>query len=80
MVVFNDAILVKIRYRQVSSRPIYAGIGVTLGGEQDILILWAGTGSQAAKLWMSVLNDIRNRGVKDVFILFRDGLRVCHKW
>ena len=73
--VFIDAIVVKIRDGQVANRPIYAAIGVTLDGEKDILGLWAGTGGEGAKFWMSVLTDIRNRGVKDVFFLVCDGLK-----
>ena len=73
--VFIDAIVVKIRDGQVANRPIYAAIGVTLEGEKDILGLWAGTGGEGAKFWMSVLTDIRNRGTKDVFILVCDGLK-----
>jgi putative transposase len=48
---------------------------VTLGGERDILGLWAGTGGEGAKFWMSVLTDLRNRGVKDVFFVVCDGLK-----
>jgi len=70
-----DAIVLKIRDGQVANRPIYAAIGVTLAGEKDILGLWAGTGGEGAKFWMSVLTDIRNRGVKDVFFLVCDGLK-----
>jgi putative transposase len=73
--VFIDAIVVKIRDGQVANRPIYAAIGVTLTGEKDVLGLWAGTGAEGAKFWMSVLTDIRNRGVKDVFFLVCDGLK-----
>jgi transposase-like protein len=73
--VFIDAIVVKIRDGQVANRPIYAAIGVTLAGEKDILGLWAGTGGEGAKFWLSVLTDIRNRGVKDVFFLVCDGLK-----
>src|SRR5437879_2052453 len=64
--IFIDAIVVKVRDGQVANRPIYAAIGVSLEGEKDILGLWAGTGGEGAKFWMSVLTDIRNRGVKDV--------------
>jgi hypothetical protein len=39
----------KIRDGQVTNRPIYAAIGVTLEGEKDILGLWAGTGGEGAK-------------------------------
>jgi putative transposase len=73
--VFIDAIVVKIRDGQVGNRPIYAAIGVTLAGEKDILGLWAGTGGEGAKFWMSVLTDLRNRGVKDVFFVVCDGLK-----
>jgi putative transposase len=73
--VFIDAIVVKVRDGQVANRPIYAAIGVTLEGEKDILGLWAGTGGEGAKFWMSVLTDLKNRGVKDVFFLVCDGLK-----
>jgi putative transposase len=73
--IFIDAIVVKIRDGQVANRPIYAAIGVTLDGDKDVLGLWAGTGGEGAKFWMSVLTDIRNRGVKDVFFLVCDGLK-----
>ena len=70
-----DAIVVKIRYGQVANRPIYAAIGVSLDGERDILGLWAGAGGEGAKFWMSVLTDLRNRGVRDVFFVVCDGLK-----
>ncbi|MEV0725427.1 IS256 family transposase [Micromonospora purpureochromogenes] len=73
--VFIDAIVVKVRDGQVANRPFYAAIGVTLDGERDILGLWAGAGGEGAKFWMSVLTDLRNRGVKDVFFLVCDGLK-----
>jgi putative transposase len=73
--IFIDAIVVKVRDGQVANRPIYAAIGVTLAGEKDILGLWAGTGGEGAKFWMSVLTDLRNRGVKDVFFVVCDGLK-----
>jgi transposase-like protein len=73
--VFIDAIVVKIRDGQVANRPVYAAIGVTLDGGKDILGLWAGTGGEGAKFWMSVLLDLKNRGVRDVFFLVCDGLK-----
>src|SRR5690242_1608523 len=73
--VFIDAIMVKVRDGQVANRPIYAAIGVTLEGDKDVLGLWAGTGGEGAKFWMSVLTDLRNRGIKDVFFLVCDGLK-----
>jgi putative transposase len=73
--IFIDAIMVKVRDGQVANRPIYAAIGVTLAGEKDVLGLWAGTGGEGAKFWMSVLTDLRNRGVKDTFFVVCDGLK-----
>jgi putative transposase len=73
--VFIDAIMVKVRDGQVASRPVYAAIGVSLAGEKDILGLWAGTGGEGAKFWMSVLTDLKNRGVRDVFFVVCDGLK-----
>src|SRR3954464_7086676 len=73
--IFVDAIVVKVRDGQVANRPFYTAIGVTLAGERDILGLWAGTGGEGAKFWMSVLTDLRNRGITDVFFLVCDGLK-----
>ena len=47
--IFIDAIVVKVRDGQVTNRPFYAAIGVTLSGERAILGLWAGTGGEGAK-------------------------------
>jgi putative transposase len=74
-VMFVDAIVVKIRDGQVTNRPVYVAIGVTVNGERDILGLWAGDGSEGAKFWLGVLTEIKNRGVEDVCILVCDGLK-----
>jgi putative transposase len=74
-VVFIDAINVKIRDGQVSNRPVYAAVGVSCGGERDILGLWAGDGGEGAKFWLAVLTDLKNRGVEDVCIVVCDGLK-----
>src|SRR5690349_602424 len=73
--VFIDAIVVKVRDGQVANRPVYAAIGVTIDGRKDVLGLWAGTGGEGARFWMSVLTDLKNRGVRDVFFLVCDGLK-----
>jgi putative transposase len=73
--VFIDAIVVKVRDGQVANRPFYAAIGVTTDGRKDVLGLWAGSGGEGAKFWMSVLVDLKNRGIKDVFFLVCDGLK-----
>jgi putative transposase len=83
--IFIDAVVVKVRDGQVANRPVYAAIGVTVDGHKDVLGLWAGTGAEGAKFWMSVLTDLKNRGVADVFFLVCDGLKglpdvVEHTW
>jgi len=74
-VIFLDAIVVKVRDGQVVNRPSYVAIGVTVAGERDILGIWAGDGGEGAKFWLSVLTEIKNRGVADVCMLVCDGLR-----
>lgn len=83
--VFIDAIVVKVRDGQVANRPFYAALGVTVDGRKEVLGLWAGVGGEGAKFWMSVLVDLKNRGVRDVFFLVCDGLKglpdvVEHVW
>lgn len=75
VVIFIDAIVVKVRDGQVANRPIYAAIGVSLAGEKDVLGLWAGQGGEGAKFWQAVLTDLKNRGINDVFFLVCDGLK-----
>ncbi|NYF97701.1 transposase-like protein [Janibacter cremeus] len=72
--IFIDAIHVKVRDGQVGNRPFYAAIGVDLQGRRDVLGLWAGTAGhgESAKFWMSVLTEIKNRGVGDVFFIVCD--------
>jgi transposase-like protein len=74
--IFIDAIYVKVRDGQVGNQPFYAAIGVDLQGHRDVLGLWAGHGGgESAKFWMSVLTDLKNRGVSDVFFVVCDGLK-----
>ena len=65
-----------VRDGQVGPKPFYAAIGVDLDGRKDILAMSAGDGDgESAKYWMSVLTDIRNRGVHDAFFVVCDGLK-----
>ncbi|SFT09522.1 Transposase (or an inactivated derivative) [Saccharopolyspora flava] len=74
-VMLIDAIHVKIREGQVTNRPIYVVVGINCQGERDVLGLWVGTGGEGAKQWMSVLTELKNRGVADVLIACCDGLK-----
>jgi putative transposase len=73
-VLFVDAIHVKVRDGQVTNRPFYVVIGVTVEGHRDILGIWAGDGGEGAKYWLQVLTEIKNRGVADACIVVCDGL------
>ena len=74
--VFVGAIHVKVRDGQVANRPFYAAIGVDLHGQRDVLGVWAGTpgDGESAKFWLSILTELRNRRVVDMFYLVCDGL------
>ena len=75
-VVLIDAIVVKVRDSQVANRPVYVAIGVNMDGERDVLGLWLGpSGGEGAKQWMTMLTELRNRGLADVLIVCCDGLK-----
>jgi hypothetical protein len=75
-VLLIDAIVVKVRDSQVANRPVYVAIGVNLDGERDVLGLWLGpSGGEGAKQWMSMLTELRDRGVADALIVCCDGLK-----
>ena len=75
-VLLIDAIVIKVRDSQVANRPVYVVIGVNMDGERDVLGLWLGpTGGEGAKQWMSMLTELRNRGVADALIVCCDGLK-----
>jgi putative transposase len=61
---------------QVASRPVYVALGVNLDGQRDVLGLWLGpTGGEGAKQWMTMLTELRNRGIADALIVCCDGLK-----
>jgi transposase-like protein len=75
-VLLIDAIVIKVRDAQVANRPVYVAIGVNLDGERDVLGLWLGpTGGEGAKQWMTMLTELRNRGIADALIVCCDGLK-----
>ena len=75
-VLLIDAVVIKVRDTQVANRPVYVAIGVDLYGERDVLGLWIGpSGGEGAKQWMTMLTELKNRGLKDALIVCCDGLR-----
>ncbi|MFB8183369.1 IS256 family transposase [Streptomyces sp. NPDC055966] len=74
-IIYIDALWVKIRSGSVSSRPVYLAVGVDMDGCKDVLGLWVGDEGEGATTWMTVLSELRNRGVEDVCIVACDGLK-----
>jgi len=74
-VIFFDALRVKIREDAVvRNKAIYLALGVLADGTRDILGLWI-EGTEGAKFWLKVFNDLKTRGVQDVLIAVTDGLK-----
>lgn len=73
-IIFMDAIHFKVRKdNAVVLKAAYAAIGVNLEGKKDVLCIWIGS-SESSKYWLLVLNELKNRGVKDILIASIDGL------
>ena len=65
--IFMDFIHYKVReYGGILNRAAYVVLGVTLDGYKDILSITVGA-NETSKFWLGMLNDLKNRGVKDVF-------------
>jgi len=74
-VVFFDALRVKTREDAVvRNKAVYLALGVLPDGTRDILGLWI-EGTEGAKFWMKVFNDLKTRGVEDILIAVTDGLK-----
>ncbi len=75
-IVYMDAMVFKVKddngyYRNKS---LHFAIGITLEGKKDLLGMWL-TNNEGAKFWLSVVTDLKNRGVEDILIASVDGLR-----
>ena len=75
VIVFVDATYFNVKQDGiVVKKAVYIALGVTVTGEKEILGFYIGD-SESAKYWTSILNEIKNRGVKDILILCSDGLK-----
>jgi len=75
LAVFFDAIHYKVREEgKVVSKAAYTCLGIDSEGRKEILGIWIGE-SEGAKFWLSVCSELKNRGVKDIFIACIDGLK-----
>jgi len=74
-IVYLDALVVKVRDQGVvRNKSVYISLGVTLTGSKEVLGLWIEQ-NEGAKFWLKVVNELKNRGVKDVLIACCDGLK-----
>ena len=73
-IVYLDCIVLKIRQdKRVINKAIYLALGINLEGHKELLGLWLAE-TEGAKFWLSVLTELQNRGLKDIFIAAVDGL------
>jgi transposase-like protein len=73
--VFMDAIHYKIKEdHQIVTKAAYVVIGISLDGSKDILGIWIGE-HESSKFWLGVLNDLKSRGILDVYLFCVDGLK-----
>lgn len=74
-ILYLDAMVVKVRDNgQVVNKSLYMALGVNMEGHKEILGLWLSR-NEGAKFWLQVINDLKNRGVEDIFIACVDGLK-----
>lgn len=76
-VVYLDCIFVKLRVEGVvRTQALYLAIAINLQGLKEVLGMWVGKEQkEGAKFWLSVLNELKQRGLDDVFIFCVDGLK-----
>ncbi|WP_320034361.1 IS256 family transposase [Halarcobacter sp.] len=73
-IIFMDATVLKIRVdRVVKNIAAYIMLGITLDGKKEIIGIWIGE-NESSKYWLTLLNELKNRGVDDVLIFAIDGL------
>lgn len=74
-IVYMDAIRVKVRHNsQIQNKAIYLALGITMDGAKEVLGMWAAE-NEGAKFWMQIVTELKNRGLKDIFIACVDGLK-----
>jgi transposase-like protein len=74
-ILYFDALFVKSRQEgPVKNKAVYLALGINLEGEKELLGLWIAE-TEGSKFWLSIFNEIKNRGVQDCFIACVDGLK-----
>lgn len=74
-IVYLDCIVVKVRQdATVINKAVFLALGVNTEGQKELLGLWMAE-NEGSKFWLSVLTELKNRGVKDILIACVDGLK-----
>lgn len=74
LVAYLDALVVKVRDKSgVRNQSIYLVVGVQVDGTKDVLGMWI-QATEGAKFWLTILSELRQRGVQDILVLCADGL------
>ena len=74
-VLYLDALVVKIRHEgRVENRAVYVAVGLKEDGQKEVLGLWS-SANEGAKFWLGVMTELKNRGLRDVYIVCTDGLK-----
>jgi Transposase and inactivated derivatives len=74
-ILYLDCIHVKVRDSgTVCTKAVYLALGVTMSGVKELLGMWISP-NEGAKFWLSVVTELKNRGVRDIFIACVDGLK-----
>lgn len=74
-IVYLDAMYFKVRSNgKIVNKAVYICLGYTMEGYKDILGIWVDE-AEGAKFWLSICNDLKNRGVKEILIACMDGLK-----
>ncbi len=74
-ILFLDCIVVKSREEgRVTNRSVYLAMAVNLEGQKELLGIWIAP-SEGARFWLGVITELKNRGIKDIFIACVDGLK-----
>lgn len=73
-IVYLDCIVLKIREdKRVTKKSVYLALGVNLEGQKELLGIWIAE-TEGSKFWLSVLTELKMRGVEEILIACVDGL------
>ena len=74
-IVFIDALYYSVKTDGIIKKlAVYVVLGVNMNGMKEVLGLYVG-GNESSKYWLFVLNELKNRGVRDIFVICADGLK-----